>query len=176
MRMQGSRRARIVLASFLLTFMAARVLVYLIMARRLPDLFVHVGGTHIHHFNFGILLLCGVGAYLLFADGSDRRRGQMAILYGIGLALTFDEFGMWLHLGGGYWQRASWDAMCVLGGVLALIAAAPQLANFQRRHWVMTFVLAALLVCFGVLLAQSIKTAQQRIAPQLRHLEENAPP
>jgi hypothetical protein len=27
------------------------------------------------------------------------------------MALTFDEFGMWLHLGGSYWQRASFDAV-----------------------------------------------------------------
>jgi hypothetical protein len=33
------------------------------------------------------------------------------------MALTFDEFGMWLHLGGSYWQRASFDAVIVLLGV-----------------------------------------------------------
>ena len=39
--------ARIVLVAFLITFMAARVLVFLIASRRIPDLFLHVGGTHI---------------------------------------------------------------------------------------------------------------------------------
>jgi hypothetical protein len=94
---------------------------------------------------FGILLLCGVGAYLLFAGLSDRRRDQFAVLDGIGLALTFDEFGMWLHLGGGYWQRASWDAICVSGAALALVAFAPRLANFERRHWIVTLILAVLM-------------------------------
>lgn len=59
-------RARIVLVTFLLTFIAARVIVFLIMSRRIPDLYLHLGGTHVHHLNYGIFLLAGVGAYLLF--------------------------------------------------------------------------------------------------------------
>ena len=51
---------RIILVAFLITFMAARVLVFLIVSRRIPDLFLHVGGTHIHHLNYGIFLLSGV--------------------------------------------------------------------------------------------------------------------
>jgi len=60
-----TRLARLVLAAFLLTFVAARILVLLIMTRRMPDLFLHVGGTHVHHLNYGIFLLAGVGAYLV---------------------------------------------------------------------------------------------------------------
>jgi len=37
-----------------------------------------------------------------------------ALVYGVGLALTFDEFGMWVHLGGPYWQRASFDAVVLI--------------------------------------------------------------
>jgi hypothetical protein len=59
--------ARIILFSFLLTFILARVVVFLIMSHRLPDLYLYVGGTHIHHLNYGIFLLAGVGAYLLLA-------------------------------------------------------------------------------------------------------------
>ena len=40
--------ARRVLLAFILTFIAARVLVFLILSRRVPDLFLHVGGTHVH--------------------------------------------------------------------------------------------------------------------------------
>ena len=36
---------------------------------------------------------------------------QTAALMMLAMALTFDEFGMWLHLGGSYWQRASFDAV-----------------------------------------------------------------
>src|SRR5215470_6189000 len=64
------RRARWILTSFLFTFMAARITVFLIASRRIPDIYLHFGGTHVHHMNYGILLLSGVGAYLLL--GSPR--------------------------------------------------------------------------------------------------------
>jgi hypothetical protein len=105
------RLFRRVFVAFLLTFVATRLLVFGIMARWLPDLFWHFGGTHVHHLNYGIFLLAGIGAFLLVAPVSPASRLNVAWLYGIGLALTFDEFGMWLHLGGGYWQRASFDAV-----------------------------------------------------------------
>jgi hypothetical protein len=107
-----------VLVPFLFTFMSARVLVFLIVARRIPDIYLRLGGTHVHHLNYGIFLLSGVGGYLLFGSPTSRRRGWSAIAYGIGLALTFDEFGLWLHLGGSYWQRASFDAIVVIAGFL----------------------------------------------------------
>ena len=31
----------------------------------MPDLFLYVGGTHVHHLNYGIFLLSGVGAWTL---------------------------------------------------------------------------------------------------------------
>src|SRR5476649_2190331 len=121
--------ARIVFTTFLLTFIASRVLVILIMARKIPDFFLHMGGTHVHHLNYGIFTLSAVGGVLLFMDLTDGQRTLCAILYGFGMALTFDEFGMWLHLGGSYWQRASFDAIIVLLGLFGVIAFAPTLAR-----------------------------------------------
>ena len=115
--------ARLVLASFLFTFIAARILVIFIMGGKLPpELFFHVKGTHVHHLNYGIFLLSICGGYLIFARPMGKRLSFAAILYGIGLALTFYEFGMWLHLGGPYWQRASFDAVVTIEALLALIA------------------------------------------------------
>ena len=51
--------ARTILVSFVLTFIAARVTVFLIVSRRIPDIYLHLGGTHIHHLNYGIFLLTG---------------------------------------------------------------------------------------------------------------------
>jgi hypothetical protein len=96
--------ARKVFAAFVATFLVARIIVLLIMSQRIPDLYLYIGGTHIHHLNYGIFLLAGTGAYLLFGQPKGRGASAAAILYGIGLALTFDEFGMWLHLGGNYWM------------------------------------------------------------------------
>ncbi len=58
-----------------------------------------------------------------------------AVVYGVGLALTFDEFGMWLHLGGGYWQRASFDGVSVVATLLGLVAYAPAIQQFRPAHW-----------------------------------------
>ena len=99
----------------------------------------------------------------------------MAVAYGVGLALTFDEFGMWLHLGGGYWQRASFDAVVVIAALLGLVAAAPALGSFRRRHWAWTALLLAAVAVFGVLLADSFKYAARRIGPALQNLERSGP-
>jgi hypothetical protein len=54
----------------------ARILVLLIMTRRIGDLYLYVGQTHVHHLNYGIFLLTAVGAYLLFFPDRGRARGS----------------------------------------------------------------------------------------------------
>ena len=46
---QNRQSARRVLIAFLVTFLAARLLALLIMARKIPDLFLYLGGTAVHH-------------------------------------------------------------------------------------------------------------------------------
>ena len=166
---------RLVLASFLFTFIAARVLTFLIMTRRIPDLYLHLGGTHVHHLNYGIFLLCGVGAYLLFSPPAQRALPAAAVTYGIGLALTFDEFGMWLHLGGGYWQRASFDAIIVLAAVLGLGAFAPPLRSWKLRHASFGALLLVSTAVFYLLLVESFGFVA-KAEPRLERLEQRAPP
>ena len=167
--------ARIILVAFVMTFMAARVLVFLIVSRRIPDLFLHVGGTHIHHLNYGIFLLSGVGGYLLLMRPHGRRLLVVAAAYGVGLALTFDEFGLWVHLGGSYWQRASFDAAVVIGALLTLIAVAPEWRRFQPHHWFTAVALALASLMFGVLLVDSFRYAD-RLRLRVLVLEESQPP
>ena len=167
--------ARIILVAFLITFMAARVLVFLIVSRRIPDLFLHVGGTHIHHLNYGIFVLSGVGAYLLLMRPQGRALLVAAAAYGVGLALTFDEFGLWVHLGGSYWQRASFDAAAVVGALLTLIAVAPEWRRFQPRHWFTAVAMALASALFAVLLLDSFRYAD-RLRVRVLVLEESQPP
>src|SRR5688572_19946185 len=172
----GARQTlRVVLVVFLLTFIAARVTVYLIMARRIPDLFLHAGGTHVHHLNYGIFLLSGVGLFLLVRRPSGRALTRAAIAYAVGLALTFDEFGMWFHLGGGYWQRASFDVMVVIAASFGTIVYAPALKRFQPHNWVTAIVLAVAVALFGVTLVQSLRWADRDLGPELERLEQDAP-
>ena len=167
--------ARWVLVAFLLTFIAARLLVFLIMSRRTPDLYLHVGGTHVHRLNYGIFLLSGVGGYLLFARPAGRARRVAGALYGVGLALTFDEFGMWLHLGGGYWQRASFDAVVVIAAALALLGAAPALGRLRPRQLATAAVVVLAVAAFGVMLARWFRWAGTDVGPRRRALERTGP-
>ena len=167
--------ARLVFFAFLLTFIASRVLVILIMTRRIPDLFLHTGQTHVHHLNYGIFLLSTIGAILLFADLSDRAKGWMALAYGTGMALTFDEFGMWLHLGGGYWQRASFDAVVVILSLLGLLAFMPQWKRLNKRHYTAAAISTVALIIFCWLSLASVNIVEKHMGARWQEMEEKGP-
>lgn len=170
------RLARITFTTFLLTFIAARVLVILIMLRRMPDLFLHLGGTHVHHLNYGIFLLSAVGGLLVFLpQPSSRQRQWCAFLYGFGMALTFDEFGMWLHLGGSYWQRGSFDAVIVLLSLFGVIAFAPRLERMRTYHWATAVAMLAVVAAFYLMLFRSMRYFGNRMGPRLLDMEETGP-
>jgi hypothetical protein len=158
--------ARLVLVAFLMTFTIMRMLIFQIMDQKLPDMFVYIGGTHIHHLNLGIFLLSIAGAYLLFGRPGGRRKEWAAVLYGIGLALTFDEFGMWLHLGGGYWQRASFDAITVVAGFLALMAFGPSVKEIRGNHAATIIVLLVLGFGFFLLLVRTVNRYGGHVQPR----------
>jgi len=168
--------ARKVWAAFAFTFVLSRILVFLIMSGRMPDIHSHFRGTHLHHLNYGIVLLAGVGAVLLFYRPTGRWLAGTAILYGVGLALTFDEFGMWLHLNTDYWQRASFDAVVAIGSLLGLLATAPTLKQFRPRHWATATALVAALAVFGVLLADSLRFAGRRLGPYIERVQPHQQP
>ena len=92
-----------VLAGFLPTFLAARLLV-----AQFPNLFLHVRGTHVHHFIYGFFVLAIIG---FISISTERGRRIQAFAYGVGLALAFDEFGMWMRLTDNYNIDASEDAL-----------------------------------------------------------------
>jgi len=167
--------ARHILVPFILTFVSSRVLVFLIVARRIPDLYLHLGGTHVHHLNYGIFLLAAVGAYLLFARPNARLLRGVAAVYGVGLALTFDEFGLWFHLGGSYWQRASFDAVVVVAGLLGLVAVAPAWHHFRPHHWATAALLVVAVSIFGVALVDSFDYADQLLL-RIQIIEQSQPP
>ncbi len=151
--------ARLVLLSLLITFIAARLVTILVALHRMPDIYLHVRGTHIHHLNYGIFLLAGLGAYLVFRDSTEPVAPAAAIVYGIGLGLTFDEFGMWLHLSGDYWQRGSFDAIIVLAAVLGLAGFAPPLPRWRPRQFAAAVMTAGAAAAFFLLLAGSFRLA-----------------
>ncbi len=171
-----SALARRALLAFILTFIASRTVVLLIMSDRIPNLYFFLKGTHVHHLNYGIFLLAGVGAYLLFRSPQGVAADRAAFVYGIAMALTFDEFGMWLHLGGSYWQRASVDAAIVIAAVLGLFAFVPSWSALEaRRRWAAIAVLVAVVI-FGVVLFDAYMQIGHLVGPRLRELELESSP
>jgi len=103
----------VILTSFLFTFIFARIYVTLGAVGIIEDPNLYIKGYHIHHLNYGIFILAITGLLALFFLNT-RNRLKIGVLYGIGLALTFDEFGMWLKLDQDYWSRLSYDAIVVI--------------------------------------------------------------
>jgi hypothetical protein len=168
---ETARLARLALFGFILTFIAARTVVLLIMSRRVPNLYFFLRGTHVHHLNYGIFLLAGVGAFLLFSIRGTRDLRFAALAYGVAMALTFDEFGMWLHLGGSYWQRASVDAIIVVAAVLGLISFASAIRSFEARHVKASIAILIALIAFGVALYDTSVQIGRLEGPRLEALE-----
>lgn len=174
--LEPHQRARVTLGAFILTFLLSRVLVLLIMTRRIPDLFLNVGQTHVHHLNYGIFLVCAVGGYALFAKPMGPRLLPWALrAYGVGLGLTFDEFGMWLHLGGGYWQRASYDAVVVVMSLLALVAFMPSIRRFHAKHWSLAAAIVLVGLLFAALLLERLHRFGASMGPWLDEIERTGP-
>jgi hypothetical protein len=116
------RRERLFLTSlaFFLTVLAVRTITLLIHYDVGPFHNVSLDGTHIHHLVWGILLLLLVG-YLWTAqvgtgapDGSLSASRLTVFLYGVGAALTLDEFALWLHLQDVYWSREGRESIGAL--------------------------------------------------------------
>ncbi len=123
------RRERMFLASvcFFVTFGIVRGATYYSRANQVPHALV-IGGTHVHHLVWGILLLLVVGYLWLVQPRTDtggeaERFGRvMAVLYGFGAALTLDEFALWIKLRDVYWERdgrASIDAVMLFGALVS---------------------------------------------------------
>jgi hypothetical protein len=97
------------------------------------------------------------------------------VIYGVSMALTFDEFGMWLHLGGSYWQRASFDAVVVILSTLGLLAFAPRWRQLRAHHFAFGAALLLTVAFFCVLLIKSVSHANDKIGPKLIEMEESGP-
>ena len=130
--------------SFFLTFATVRGMVFAITHNIPPFHYVIVEGKHIHHLVFGIviLLLVGYGWLCEVGNGSDSSSilagRAMSLLYGLGAALTLDEFALWLNLKDVYFVRegrSSIDAVVLFGSLLAVSAwGAPLFSDRTDRQ------------------------------------------
>ena len=105
--------------SFLITFVGVRILVYRIVNHEGHFHWVVVRGLHIHHLVWGILILLLVGYGWLLDLGQSHSPTSiffsrlMAVSYGVGAALTLDEFALWLNLDpDAYWSSRPGKHRC----------------------------------------------------------------
>jgi len=139
------RRMFIASVSFLFTFVGVRILVRLIMHNEGPFQWVMVHGRHIHHLVWGILILLLVGYGWLMDLGRSHSplsiflSRLMSVSYGVGAALTLDEFSIWLDLEpNAYWSsngRLSIDAIILFGSLLAVGAWGAPFFRGLGRMW-----------------------------------------
>lgn len=83
------------------------------------------GGLHIHHLVFGIVMMMLAGSISFAGFATSPIYEICALVFGIGMGLTIDEFALWVYLDDVYWKdqgRASVDAaviaVCFMGLVL----------------------------------------------------------
>jgi hypothetical protein len=121
----GREPAFFLLLAFLLTFAIVRT--YTRLGRRYGWGSGSVRGVHLHHLVPGIVTSLAAGtAIIVFQPGGDRLL-LLTTLFGIGAALTLDEFALLLHLEDVYWTRegrASIEAILMgfaFGGLCLLV-------------------------------------------------------
>ncbi|HET9946544.1 MAG TPA: hypothetical protein VFQ63_00625 [Patescibacteria group bacterium] len=113
----------LILMSFLLTFVIVRLTVYSINGPTPPKYInnIYIHNIHIHHLVFGILFLLIAGFIRIPQFGPTLVRSS-SILYGIGAALTLDEFALWLRINPnayfGPQGRISLDAIVIFSLIL----------------------------------------------------------
>ncbi len=175
-RETAHKLARRALFSFIVTFVLSRICVFLIMSDEMPNFYFFLHGTHVHHLNYGIFLMSAVCGYSVFRRPIGRAAEITALLYGVAMGLTFDEFGMWLHLGGSYWQRVSVDAVIVVSALFGLVSFARSLEKFERRHFWAFIILLVVLAGFAVVLYMAGNHLGNLVGPKLHDLEVSSSP
>ena len=131
---QGSEPPFWMLLGFVLGLCGARLVVYFILKYKLEKhFFVLVASQnenpmHIHHFNYGLILV-GVTGLLALSRYGRRALRALSLTFGLGCGLVFDEFALFWNLNPDYSQGLS-----LITAAIALVVLI-QLAYF-RRFWI----------------------------------------
>src|SRR5215471_10400286 len=130
----GRRVAIRALLAFVITFLILRAITAIIHFDVLPHgpfrNLVTRSGLHIHHLFWGVLLLMLTG-FLALATRAPRWHLRIAIVFGVALGLTLDEFALWLRLADVYWSPEGIESIKAGAVVAALLA----LYGFGQPAW-----------------------------------------
>jgi hypothetical protein len=123
----GRTAAFLVLLGFVVSFLFIRMSTRMIRAQVSwwPGNIETESGLHLHHLVWGIALML-VSGFVGFAlhTPSSPWYPIAAVLFGVGVGLTFDEFALWLHLKDVYWTeqgRSSLDAVVLVTAFMTLV-------------------------------------------------------
>lgn len=129
------------LVGFLASLGGARLVVGLILKYGLEKrLFALVPGTdpnpmHVHHFNYGLILIGAAGVASLAPLGRRALR-VLAFAFGAGAGLVFDEFGLIYNLNPEYAQRSSLISAAIVAALLIQLTYFGRFwAALARRGW-----------------------------------------
>ncbi len=117
----------LVLVGFLGSFIFIRISTRLMRSPKVswwPGSIVSEGGVHLHHLVFGIVTMMAAGVGGFATLGQEPWFEVFALLFGIGIGLTIDEFALWVHLDDVYWAeegRRSIDATVIAVLLIALV-------------------------------------------------------
>jgi hypothetical protein len=134
---QSSRRENSLfnlLASFVITFITARMIAFLLRGRARVGPFrnVQVGRRHIHHFVPGIVLAFASGGAAIVSRNTELDP-WLALPFGAGMGLTLDESALLLELDDVYWSEEGILSVQITLAVTALLASMALAIRFLRR-------------------------------------------
>jgi hypothetical protein len=121
-----------ILSGFVGSFALVRLSTWGIRAGWWPFGNVRLGGRHVHHFIPGILLAFGTGAAALVTD-SAKLETALALPFGAGIGLTFDEAALLLQLEDVYWTREGLLSVQLSLGLTGVLGASILAQRILRR-------------------------------------------
>jgi CRP-like cAMP-binding protein len=111
------------LTGFIASMTGARLVVAFILKFKLEkQLFALVPGTdpnpmHVHHFNYGLILI-GISGLAALSPLGRRALRSLAFVFGLGCGLVFDEFALFWNLNPEYAQSLSLVMAALMASVL----------------------------------------------------------
>ncbi len=134
----GQQTALISWVSFTTTFGVVRAITHSIRGGKGPVHNLSVGGTHLHHYMWGIVTVSAVGGVAIRGDERMRRHPFVGIAYGAGLALIVDEFALLLDLQDVYWaKQGRWSvdlAVSMIGAAGSVLVGLPVLRRLRANR------------------------------------------